>query len=27
VLTDVLNRTIERLDGWFIQLPEPPGGL
>ncbi len=27
VLADVLNRTIERLDGWFAQLPEPPGGL
>lgn len=27
VLTDVLERTIERLDGWFAQLPEPPGGL
>ncbi len=26
VLTDVLNRTIERLDGWFAQLPEPPPG-
>ena len=25
VLTDVLNRTIERLDGWFAQLPGPPG--
>jgi len=25
-LTDVLNRTIERLDGWFAQLPEPPPG-
>ena len=27
VLTDVLNRTIERLDGWFAQLPEPPEEL
>lgn len=27
VLTDVMERTIERLDGWFTQLPEPPGGL
>ena len=27
VLADVLNRTIERLDGWFKQLPEPPEGL
>ena len=27
VLTDVLNRTIERLDGWFAQLPKPPGGF
>ena len=27
VLTDVLNRAIERLDGWFAQLPEPPEGL
>ena len=26
VLTDVLNRTVERLDGWFAQLPEPPPG-
>jgi len=26
VLTDVLNTTIERLDGWFAQLPEPPPG-
>lgn len=26
VLTDVLNRTIERLDGWFAQLLEPPPG-
>ena len=25
VLTDVLNRTIERLDGWLAQLPEPSG--
>ncbi len=27
VLTDVLNRTIERLDGWFAQLPESPERL
>lgn len=26
VLTDVLDRTIERLDGWFAELPEPPPG-
>ena len=26
VLADVMERTIERLDGWFAQLPEPPGG-
>lgn len=24
VLTDVLDRTIEKLDHWFAQLPEPP---
>lgn len=24
VLADVMERTIERLDGWFQQLPEPP---
>ena len=27
VLTDVLERTVERLDGWFVQLPEPPGEI
>ena len=27
VLADVLNRTIERLDGWSAQLPEPPGQI
>ncbi len=27
VLTDVLNRTIEQLDSWFAQLPEPPPGF
>ncbi len=27
LLTDVMERTIERLDGWFAQLPEPPGGF
>lgn len=26
VLADVMEQTIERLDGWFRQLPEPPGG-
>lgn len=25
VLADVMERTVERLDGWFRQLPEPPG--
>lgn len=24
VLADVMERTIERLNGWFQQLPEPP---
>ena len=24
VLADVMERTVERLDGWFRQLPEPP---
>ena len=24
VLADVMERTVERLDGWFAQLPEPP---
>jgi len=27
VMADVMERTIERLDGWFKHLPEPPGGL
>ncbi len=27
VLADVMERTVERLDGWFAQLPEPPEGL
>ncbi len=27
VLADVMERTIERLDGWFRQLPEPPESL
>ena len=27
VLADVMERTVERLDGWFRQLPGPPGGL
>lgn len=27
VLADVMEQTIERLDGWFRQLPEPPGEL
>ena len=27
VLANVMERTVERLDGWFAQLPEPPGGL
>ena len=27
VVADVMERTVERLDGWFRQLPEPPEGL
>ena len=27
VLSDVMERTVKRLDGWFNQLPEPPAGL
>ena len=27
VLADVMERTVERLDGWFRQLPEPPEQL
>ncbi len=26
VLADVMDRTVERLDGWFRQLPEEPPG-